>query len=38
MTDKPVNLDQHRGMVAEKATPFRLLADAEARSITKTCR
>jgi hypothetical protein len=31
MTDKAVDLDQHRGMVAQKATDLRrLLADVEA--------
>ncbi len=31
MTDKPVDLDQHRGMAAQKATKLRrLLADVEA--------
>src|SRR5580704_2085216 len=31
MTDKPVDLDQHRGMAAQKATGLRrLLADVEA--------
>ncbi len=31
MTDKPVELDQHRGMAAQKATDLRrLLADVEA--------
>ena len=31
MTDKPVNLDRHRGMAAQKATTLRrLLADVEA--------
>jgi hypothetical protein len=31
MTDKPVDLDQHRGMAAQKATDLRrLLADVEA--------
>jgi len=31
MTDKTVELDQHRGMVAQKATELRrLLADVEA--------
>lgn len=31
MTDKPVDLDQHRGMKAQKATDLRrLLADVEA--------
>lgn len=30
MTDKPVELDQHRGMAAQKATDLRrLLADVE---------
>jgi hypothetical protein len=31
MTDKPVDLDQHRGMAAQKATEIRrLMADVEA--------
>src|SRR5713101_1229314 len=31
MTDKTIDLDQHRGMAAQKATDFRrLLADVEA--------
>jgi hypothetical protein len=31
MTDKPINLDQHRGMAAQKATEIRrLVADVEA--------
>ncbi len=30
MTDKTVDLDQHRGMAAQKATVRRLLADVEA--------
>jgi hypothetical protein len=31
MTDKSINLDQHRGMAAQKATELRrLLADVEA--------
>lgn len=31
MTDKPVDLDEHRGMAAQKATKLRrLLADVEA--------
>jgi hypothetical protein len=31
MTDKPIELDQHRGMAAQKATDLRrLLADVEA--------
>jgi hypothetical protein len=31
MTDKPIDLDQHRGMSAQKATGLRrLLADVEA--------
>jgi hypothetical protein len=31
MTDKPVDLDQHRGMAAQKATDFRrLLAEVAA--------
>jgi hypothetical protein len=31
VTDKPVNLDRHRGMAAQKATTLRrLLADVEA--------
>jgi hypothetical protein len=31
MTDKPVDLDQHRGMAAQKATELRrLMADVEA--------
>jgi hypothetical protein len=31
MTDKPVDLDQHRGMAAQKATDLRrLLAEVEA--------
>jgi len=30
MTDKPIDLDQHRGMAAQKATELRrLLADVE---------
>jgi hypothetical protein len=33
MTDKAINLDEHRGMAAQKATDIRrLLADVEARS------
>jgi hypothetical protein len=35
MTDKPVDLDQHRGMAAQKATKLRrLLADVEANEKT----
>ena len=35
MTDKTVDLDQHRGMVAQKATELRrLLADVEANQQT----
>lgn len=31
MTDKPVDLDEHRGMLAQKATNFRrLLAEVDA--------
>lgn len=31
MTDKPINLDEHRGIAAQKATEFRpLLADGAA--------
>ncbi|HEY2138090.1 MAG TPA: hypothetical protein VGH49_19555 [Xanthobacteraceae bacterium] len=31
MTDKPVDLDEHRGMAAQKATQFRrLLAEVDA--------
>ena len=31
MTDKPVELDEHRGMLAQKATNFRrLLAEVDA--------
>jgi hypothetical protein len=35
MTDEPVELDQHRGMAAQKATDSRrLLADVEANERT----
>jgi hypothetical protein len=35
MTDKSINLDQHRGMAAQKATELRrLLADVEANQQT----
>jgi hypothetical protein len=35
MTDKPIDLDQHRGMAAQKATDLRrLLADVEANEKT----
>jgi len=35
MTDKPIDLDQHRGMAAQKATKLRrLLADVEANEKT----
>lgn len=35
MTDKPIDLDQHRGMSAQKATGLRrLLADVEANEKT----
>jgi prolyl-tRNA editing enzyme YbaK/EbsC (Cys-tRNA(Pro) deacylase) len=35
MTDKPIELDQHRGMAAQKATELRrLLADVEANEKT----
>jgi hypothetical protein len=30
MTEKTIDLDQHRGMAAQKATDLRLLADVEA--------
>jgi hypothetical protein len=31
MTDRPITLDQHRGMAAQKATEIRrLIADVEA--------
>jgi hypothetical protein len=35
MTDKPIDLDQHRGMAAQKATKLRrLLSDVEANQKT----
>jgi hypothetical protein len=35
MTDKTIDLDQHRGMAAQKATELRrLLADVEANEQT----
>jgi hypothetical protein len=37
MTDKPVELDQHRGMAAQKATELRrLLAEVAVNERTET--